>query len=422
VALVGLGRRGAAGASSLLALGTRAARLGRDVGARSALLVPPTHATFGDVGLAVRGAVLGSYSFDRYKSDKGAKRPLAKVVVYVEDKRALPRLRPILERAGVVARAVMLARDLVNEPAIELTPEVLAERARRIARAVGVRARVLEPAELEKRGMRLLLGVGAGSVHPPRLVHLSYAPRGARRAGPAVVLVGKGITFDSGGLSLKASANMEDMKADMAGAATVLATLTALSELGAPVEVHGVLALAENMPSGAAIRPGDVFVSAAGKSVEVVNTDAEGRLVLADALHYAGGLSPKRIIDIATLTGACVVALGPYTTGLFATDDALAADVLAAAARAGESVWRMPLVRELRDQLKSDVADMKNTGAREGGAITAALFLREFAGKTPWAHLDIAGPALAKGNGAEGKGASGVGVATLVELLAPRIA
>ena len=417
VALLGMGKRAALNEAALVALGTRLSRLGREVGATQALLVlADNDLTPSVAALVVRGAVFGSYRFDRYRSEKNKKAPLQKFALRGYAPKSTPGLRAAMARATVVADAVAFARDLVNESPLELYPETLAARAKTAARVAGLEAKVLLPTDLERRGMRLLLGVGAGSSRGPRLVHLIYrAPK--RRRRPPLVLVGKGITFDSGGLCLKPAASMEDMKSDMAGAAAVLATLTAVAALAPDDEIHGILALAENMPSGTAIRPGDVIQSAAGKTVEVTNTDAEGRLVLADALHYARSLSPRAIIDVATLTGACAVALGP-TVGLFSNDDALAARVLAAAKTAGESFWRLPLTAELKDQLKSEIADMRNSGAREGGAITAALFLREFAQETPWVHLDIAGAAMAKGRG-ETRGASGVAVATLVEVVAP---
>jgi leucyl aminopeptidase len=422
VALLGLGRAKAFGPAGLVALGTRVARLGRDVSAARALLVLPRELAGAEsAALVARGAAAGAYSFERYKThEKSKKKPLGKLALYDgHGGKPARALAPSLARAAVLARAMTLARDLVNEPALGLYPETLAARARAVARESGLSVKVLGPAELERAGMRLLLGVGAGSSRSPRLVHLIWKPRrGKAGAKKPLVLVGKGITFDSGGLSLKPAASMEDMKSDMAGAAAVLAAMQAIAALGAEHEVHGILALAENMPSGTAIRPGDVIQSAAGKTVEVVNTDAEGRLVLADALHYATELGAGAIIDVATLTGSCVVALGHTTAGLFANDDSLAERVLASARASGESFWRLPLIDEQRRELKSEVADLKNSGAREGSAITAAIFLSEFVGGIPWVHLDIAGPALGKGRG-EPKGATGVAVPTLVGVAVP---
>ncbi len=417
VALVGLGKEDERLPASLLSLGGTATRLARDVAAKEALVLLPKLSLDASeqVRLVSRGALLGGYSFDRYKSEKGKKLSLTKLSLgFLERTPSVE--KDAIRWAQVVGEAVQMARDLVNEPAIELYPESFADRARQVATRGKLKVKVLGPTDLKRLGMRLILGVGAGSSHPPRLVHISYTPAGAK--GGPVVLVGKGITFDSGGLSLKSPGNMEDMKVDMSGAAAVLATLHAVSQLKPKVAVHGILALAENMPSGSAIRPGDVIKSARGKTVEINNTDAEGRLVLADALHFAQSLKPARIVDLATLTGACVVALGPHTVGLFSNDDKLAAGLQASASNVGEHFWRMPLTSMLKEQLKSDVADMKNTGSREGGAITAALFLSEFVGDTAWAHLDIAGPATSKqDNGALSKGGTGVAVATLVDWL-----
>ncbi len=425
VALLGLGKRGELWASAVVNFGGAATRLARDVGAKDVAVALPELDGDG-TALAARGAWLGSYSYTIYKSEKANKKDRKVQRVFLMPPEGAPSGKELLRRAEVVGESVALTRDLVNEAPLTLYPETLAARAQAVARASGLSIKVFEPPQLKKMGMNLLLGVGAGSSRPPRLVHLAYEPGGKAKGGKGgkpkpIVLVGKGITFDSGGLSLKTSAGMEDMKTDMAGAATVLSVMRAVAALKPKTPVHGLLALAENMPSGTAIRPGDVIKSAAGKTVEINNTDAEGRLVLADALHYALGLEPRCIVDLATLTGACVVALGVHTAGLFANDDSLADEVLSSAKKAGEHFWRMPLTPMLKDQLKSDVADMKNTGAREGGAITAALFLSEFVGDVPWAHLDIAGPANSRSDyGAESKGGSGIGVATLVEWLAGR--
>jgi leucyl aminopeptidase len=363
-----------------------------------------------------------------------------------------PGLASALAAADVVAEAVYLARDLVNTPAAVATPQWLAGRAVELAGAAGVEARVFEPAELAAAGFGGLLAVGGASVHPPRLVQLSYtgpdsaggpevaggaalaaggaalAARGAAVAGgPAPghrVLVGKGITFDSGGLSLKPATPMIPMKTDMSGAAAVLAVMAALPRLGVPGRVSGLLCLAENMIGASAMRPGDVVTCWGGTTVEVLNTDAEGRLVLADALAYAAAtLAPEAIVDLATLTGAITVALGRRTAGLFASDDALAAALTAAGAASGERMWRLPLVEEYRPAIDSPVADVANIGRSlevSGGSITAALFLREFTAGLPWAHLDIAGTARADGDDGEiSRGGTGWGVRTLLHWLRP---
>ena len=422
VALVGLGREETGSAATMLRLGGAATRTARSVGAKSLVLCLPFAAADVTAHLceaAARGLVLGGYRFERYLSEPSRAPDVSKAALaFVDGGRPLAAVKSAVSRAQAIAAGVVVARDLVNEPGIEVYPETFAAAAKKLGTSHRLKVRVFGALEIEKMGARLLLGVGAGSARPPRLVHLTYAPAGGK-SKRSVALVGKGITFDSGGLNIKPTGGIETMKMDMAGAAAVLGTMVALSKLSPKVTVHGVMALAENMPSGTAIRPGDVLRSAAGKTVEVNNTDAEGRLVLADALHFATTLGVQHVVDLATLTGAVKVALGPSTIGLFANDDALATALADSAARAGEDLWRLPLTETLREQLKSDVADMKNTGDRFGGAITAALFLREFVGKTPWAHLDIAGPAESTvEDGAYAKGGTGVGVATLIDWLA----
>ncbi|HET9558380.1 MAG TPA: leucyl aminopeptidase, partial [Actinomycetota bacterium] len=309
-------------------------------------------------------------------------------------------------------------RDLSNEPANALHPADLAAAARRLLAGKGVTVKVKNEKELASEGFGGIVGVGQGAENPPRLIELRYAPKGAVGA---VVLVGKGITFDSGGLSLKPADSMKTMKTDMSGAAAVLATMTVLAELDVKVAVTGYLASAENMPSGRATRPGDVLTMKNGKTVEVLNTDAEGRLVMADALALGAASKPDAIIDVATLTGACAVALGNRYTGLMANDEALAAELLAAAAEAGEPTWRLPLPPEYRKDIESDLADLKNVGDRYGGALFAGLFLQEFVGDRPWAHLDIAGPARAESeDGYLSKGSTGVSVRTLLTWLERR--
>jgi leucyl aminopeptidase len=328
-------------------------------------------------------------------------------------------LRRMVDRGKTVATAVARARDLVNEPAGELTPRRLAEIAKDLAKKAGLEAKVLGPKDCEKLGMGMYLAVAQGSDEEPRLIHLLYKPKSKPRK--RIVLIGKGVTFDSGGLSLKPSASMEDMKIDMAGAAVVISAIAALSELGVPYEVHAIAAATENMPSGKAYKLGDVLRSMAGKTVEINNTDAEGRLTLGDAITYAQAAEPDEVFDFATLTGACMVALGPHIAGVMSNDEALRDRWLAAARNAGEDMWPLPLPDRLKEQLKSEIADMKNTGDRYGGAITAGLFLKEFAGETPWLHVDLAGPASAdKEWGHIGKGGTGFGVATIVEYLTAR--
>ena len=322
----------------------------------------------------------------------------------------------VVKRGEIIGRWCNQARALDNEPGNALTPSVFAARLSEIARGCRLSVEVLDQPALERLGMGLLLGVGRGSGDPPRLVALRYDPPGAP-AAPVLGLVGKGITFDTGGISIKPAAEMDRMKGDMAGGAAVACAMCAIAELEAPVRVCGVIPIAENMPGGRAIRPGDVLRSASGKTVEVINTDAEGRLILADALWYAQQLGATHLVDVATLTGAISVALGRITTGLFGTPAQFVEHVRAVAERAGDRCWPMPLFEEYKDQLRSEIADMLNTGGRIGGAITASLFLREYTGGLPWVHLDIAGTAWADDNRPfMPKGPTGVGVRTLVEL------
>ncbi len=413
-------------------LRTAAAQAGRWARGRGlkriGLVVPAVAGIEPDVvmGWLAEGVLLGSYAFSLKTGDRAPKpEPDACTLILPTDGlRQRPKvtsgMRAAAEAATANAGGVSLARDLVNAPANDLSPVALAEQAKELAGRRGLKAKVLGLKEIERRGMRLLAAVGRGSLNEPRFVHLHYRPAGQRRA--SLALVGKGITFDSGGLSLKPPAAQPDMKCDMAGAAVVLGTLEAAAARNLPVELHGVIPTCENMPGGKAYRPGDVLGSLDGKTVEINNTDAEGRLILADALAYARTLNTDAIFDFATLTGACVVALGPVTAGLFASHDRWAEDVLAASERAGEHLWRLPLTKPLKQQLKSPVADLKNTGSRWGGAITAALFLQEFAGDGPWVHMDIAGPAfLDKIHGFHPKGGTGFGVLSMLELIASRV-
>jgi leucyl aminopeptidase len=309
-----------------------------------------------------------------------------------------------------------LARDLVNTPPSEKSPVKLAERISVIAQDAGIIVDVWNEARIRQERFGGLLGVSAGSAEPPAFVVLDY--RNGGDAAPTLALVGKGVTFDSGGLSLKPSASMEDMKSDMTGAAVVLATIQAVARLGLPVNVSGYLALTENMTGGKAMKLGDVLTMRNGKTVEVLNTDAEGRLILADALSFCVERRPERVLDLATLTGACIVALGSKIAGLFSNDEPFCQEFRAASRRTGERVWRLPLDDDFKEQLKSHVADWKNVGGKWGGAVTAAKFLEQFVGSTPWIHLDIAGPSWADSDSTmRDVGATGCFVRTLVSLL-----
>lgn len=401
-----------------------AAALGLGSG-NMAVVLPTVHGEAAEdiVHWMAEGLVLGQYRYSLKSAENERKRKLKSCTLLLASngKRKAPvitgGIRKTLSQAKEISSSVMLARDLVNAPSNRMTPDAFATEARKVARRRGIKITVLGKKMIEQKGMGMLAAVSSGSGKSPRFVHMKYSPASCKATG-RICLVGKGITFDSGGLSLKPPASQPDMKSDMAGAATVLGVMDAAASSGVKWEIHGILPLCENMPDGGAYRPGDILESKLGKTVEITNTDAEGRLILADALAYAGDLKPDMIIDLATLTGACVVALGPITAGLFSDDEELASALLKASKRAGEDFWRLPMTKALRKQLDTPVADMKNTGTRWGGAITAALFLKEFAGKHRWAHLDIAGPAfLSEKYGFSPKGASGFGVLTLLEFL-----
>ena len=364
----------------------------------------------------VEGAILANFDPDRYRTG--------------DDKKALDALRVVptaeahgiesaVERGRIVAEAQNLTRQLVNEPANRLSPRQLAEAALHMAVAHGLEAEVLNQAQMEQLGMGALLGVAQGSAEPPVLIVIRYRPEGAPAGGPHLGLVGKGVTFDTGGISIKPAEGMEKMKYDMAGGASMIGAMQALAQLKPAIPVTAFIPAVENMPGSRAQRPGDIVTTLSGKTVEVINTDAEGRLILADAITYARRQGCTHLVDAATLTGAIVVALGHIRVGLFCNDDAMRDRVLEAARAAGDRMWPMPLDDDYKDYLKSAFADLPNVGGRWGGAITAAMFLKEFAEDTPWVHLDIAGTAWIdeeKKAGPLAKGPSGVPVRTLVRL------
>ncbi len=425
VMLLGAGQKpfGVKSARRYAALAAAKARLQR---AKSVALALPEALEGGPANVAAalaEGALLGDYRFLRYKGEDEMKRgetDLESLTLLAADKRQKEAMDKAAARGELYARGAIFARDLVNEPASVTTPKHLADAAVMVAGKAPKRlsVQILDRAKLEELGMGGLLAVAKGSDQPPYLFHLTYKP--AKKAKKRIVVVGKGLTFDSGGLSLKPSEGMEDMKIDMSGAAAVLGLFSVIAELAPAVEVHGIAGLCENMPSGKAVRPGDVVKTMSGKTVEILNTDAEGRVTLADTLHYACGLEPDAVVDLATLTGACMVALGQEVAGLMSNSKPLAAKILAAADETGELLWTLPLVEEYRESIKSRVADLKNiSGTRYGGAITAGLFLREFVGKTPWAHLDIAGPAWAEKETVpyQPLGATGYGVRSMIKLI-----
>ena len=324
-------------------------------------------------------------------------------------------LNHALQRGAAIAEGCTLARELANRPANHCTPTVLADQARSLGKQFGLKVEVLDRKDCEKLGMGSFLAVAQGTEEPPRFIVMRY--NGAAKTQAPVVLVGKGITFDTGGISIKPSAEMDEMKYDMGGAASVLGTVHAVASLKAKVNLIGVIPATENMPSGTAIKPGDVVTSLSGQTIEILNTDAEGRLVLCDALTYVERFKPAVVVDIATLTGACVIALGHVRSGLFSADDALAAELLAAGEAALDPAWRMPLDDEYDEALKSSYADMANVGSRAGGAVTAAMFLKRYTAKFPWAHLDIAGTAWKSG---AAKGATGRPVPLLTHFVLSR--
>ena len=394
---------------------------------RAALQVPALRRTrpAAAAQALAEGALLGGYRFDAYRGQADDPPGEVDALALLFDRAGDVReARAGARRGSVLAESTNLARDLSNEPANALPPAELAQRAQRVAREVGLACRVLAVPELKRLGMGAILAVGQGSAHPPRLVVLEHRPRGrtgaAKKGGPRpVCVVGKGITFDSGGISIKPAQGMDEMKHDMSGAAAVIGVLRACALLRVPMHVVGVIGAAENMPSGTAYRPGDIVTSMSGKTIEILNTDAEGRVVLADALHYARThFEPRAIIDLATLTGACVVALGKWATGLFGNDGPLVEVLRRAGEATGERAWPMPLWEAHRKAVRSEVAQLKNATGREAGSSTAAAFLAAFAEGTPWVHLDIAGTAwTSKAEGYHPRGATGVGVRLVFEAL-----
>jgi len=447
ILVLGMGKAAAFTPHRARQLAAVAARRARDLGARTLATVAHGAGRGGlEPGRAAQsvaeGAVLGHWRFTAYRSDPGPV-ALQRVEVVEHDATLARRLEPEVARGARWAEATCLARDLASTPGQDLVPEGLAERAREVGRTIGAKVEVLGVPQMERLGMGALLAVGRGSIHPPRFVVLDYdAERGATparasrtapakraRAGapaaakrPTVVLIGKGITFDTGGISLKPRENMHKMKYDMSGAAAVLGALSALPTLALDCRVIGLLASAENMPGGRAFKPGDVVRAMNGTTIEITNTDAEGRLVLADALCYARSFEPVAVVDLATLTGAISIALGNLAAGLYSDDDALAAALTAAGERAGERLWRMPAWDEFGNDLRSDTADLVNSsGQREGGANVAAVFLKRFARGLPWAHLDIASTAWAPADRPhEARGPTGFGTRLLLEWLSGR--
>ncbi len=366
------------------------------------------------VQAVTEGALLGLYAFRRHITKK--ENNFGEIKEFTIAGREKRQVEKAIERGKILAEAANWARDMVNEPSNFMTPSNMAEAARQLAKKYGLKVEVFEKEKMKELGMGGLLGVSQGSQQPPRFIILSY--KGSDSDDIDIALVGKGITFDSGGIDIKPSDSMEDMKGDMAGGASVMAALMALAQLKPKINVTALVPATENMPSGTAMKPGDIITALNGKTIEVINTDAEGRLILSDALSYAKKLGAKAIVDVATLTGACHVALGSVCSGAFTNNQELADKIITAGNETGELMWQLPMYDEYKEQLKSDVADIKNIGGRWGGAITGAKFLEEFIDKIPWVHLDIAGTyETDKEKGYLVKGATGVPVRTLVNLI-----
>jgi len=366
------------------------------------------------------GSLLGAYQFGQYMTLQPMPPAPKRMTLLAADDAHAAEVRKGIQTGSHIADSVAFARDLSNEPGSVNTPARMADRARKLAREVGLRARIFTPPQLEKAGMGGILAVGRGSVNPPRLIVLEYgSPEGRKNAKrPTIALVGKGITFDTGGISIKPAQNMHEMKGDMSGGAAVLGAMRAIAKLKLPLNVVGVVAAAENKPDGDAYLPGDIVHTAKGITLEILNTDAEGRVVLSDALHHATSYKPNAIIDLATLTGAKIVALGNHCCAVMGNDEGLIERVRAAGDRAHERAWPLPLWDEYKEQIRGEVGDLKNTGGRDGGSITAGALLSYFVGEIPWAHLDIAGnESTPRDLPYCPRGATGFGVRLLVELL-----
>ncbi|MEO8341008.1 MAG: leucyl aminopeptidase [Nitrospirota bacterium] len=423
--LVGLGKKSAVTLETIRqALGSAAKRVRQTkVGSFTVSLpaITPNGVSLLDVAQAmVEGAILGSYQFTVYRTTATPEHNVSGMKILISEKDQLRQVTEGVRRGVATAEATVFVRDLCNHPANVLTPTKVASEATSIAKTENISIKILEQKEMERLGMGALLGVARGSQEPPKFIILEYNGTKKKDERP-VVLVGKTITFDTGGISLKPAENMEHMKADMTGGAEVLASIRAAARLKLPLRLISILPVAENMPGGRAIKPGDIVTTLSGKTVEVQNTDAEGRLILADGLAYAMRYKPAALIDIATLTGACVVALGQFAIGMFGTDQLLKERVRKSGQKAGERVWEMPLWEEYFEQLKSDVADMRNIGGRGGGMITAALFLSKFVGDCPWVHLDIASTDWSERERAYiPKGPTAIGTRLLVQYLIDR--
>lgn len=420
ILLVGLGKYEDFNLENIRVASAKAARSIRDLGIQQGIFE-----IFGGIKKIsldkiveniVIGIELALYKFDRYKTDDINSKNIDNVTIFVEKPEFMDIAKTSISSGQIIGRGVNLARNLSNTPSSDATPSQIAKETKEIADKNNMTYSVLNIKDMKNLGMGGLINVARGSQQPPKLVIMEY--NGGGKSKP-IVLVGKGITFDSGGISLKPAEKMEEMKHDKAGAATVIGTMQTVAQLKLPLNIIGISPLTENLPSGSAYKPGDVLKISNGKTVEVINTDAEGRLILADALAYASKYNPQAVIDLATLTGACVIALGSFATGLLGNDDDLKQKITSSGEITGERVWELPLWDEYKELLKSDIADMKNVGGRPGGVITAASFLSYFV-NYPWVHLDIAGTAWTNDDGVtkpyNPKGATGVGVRLIIDL------
>jgi leucyl aminopeptidase len=414
--LVGGGKAKSFSAFELRRLAGAAARALKPKGIRSFAFLTPENTIPAEIAVksVVEGGFVGDFDPDTYKSDRKDQRLDTMTVVARGD---FAKLQQAMEEGSVVGESQNFTRELVNEPSNRMTPTILADRARKMAQEVGLKCEVYGADKIKELKMGAFWSVAQGSDEPPALIVLRYEPAGAPEK-PVLGLVGKGVTFDTGGISIKPSDGMEKMKYDMAGGATMIGAMRAIALLKPKVKVTAIVCATENMPSGKAQKPGDVQIAMSGKSIEIINTDAEGRLVLADGLCYARQLGCTHLVDAATLTGACVVALGYINAGVFANDEAMYERFRRALTSAGEKMWRMPLDDEYKEMIRSGIADMVNSGGRWGGAISAAMFLKEFAEDTPWMHLDIAGTAWMEENKPWiAKGPSGIAVRSLIEFV-----
>ncbi|HKZ79246.1 MAG TPA: leucyl aminopeptidase [Pyrinomonadaceae bacterium] len=418
--LVGVGEAAEYDPARVAQMAGTAARVLRSKNVKIFALLPRGKAEPGVIAsTAVQGVILGVFEPDKYRTIEKEKRAIERLVVVV-DEGGDEILSRAAEQGRIIGESVNFTRDMANEPGASMTPTIMAERAREIANQFGLSIDVLDEARMEQEGMGSLLSVARGSDEPAKLIILKYIPSGhsEESGGDLLSFVGKGITFDSGGISLKPGENMELMKYDMSGGAAVMGAMRAIAQLKPPQPVLGVIPCAENLPSGKATKPGDVVRAMTGKTIEIINTDAEGRLILADAIAYAKKLGATKIVDMATLTGAVSIALGDVNAAVLGTDQALIDEVIGAGREVGEKFWQLPLDKEYSKQIKSDIADIKNVGGRKAGTITAAAFLKEFAEGVSWAHLDIAGTAWGdEAKPYRAKGPTGMPVRTLINIV-----